>query len=874
MSIQDGQKNPTTRFRLWILSDWFIEVDFRGYYLGRLGEGAFGAVLCLQDEAGSLVAWKVPKLLADTMAENYYIERLLDQESQVVWKVRNARPPAQVRWQSTATLLQARDEKRMGAYKGLRELEQAGEKAEVQHGSALFIQFRKDKAPRLCLVKRNGSGGLQVIPEGAKEDLTGIVDTELWRDIKHFTSFRFANPSFYATTLPNNTIPGRAAPQITPLAQSVGSLNLGNVWYTGLASIQWDWAERSLQQSIAEGKLNCWQIEAHCHLWRRILGAVVALHQRGHIHADIRPANIFCTAAGIDSNEYFLGDYGSFSSGDGPIGSGTPDSNDATVGPDVGRGRVSPFYAVERRSGMQRETADVAIVVKVSNEEYRVWLGWRSFALDFETGENPRPELVEHIKAFQPSSSPPTNPLSDSLLPGDRLRIRDQVFKIKVRAATGVPSALLSAGQLCICEGWYATVLYDKLAILDEIKPDEIGKPRIVPLSGFTELWQWSAAADIFSIGALVLYTVYSARRLSEILIVEGNRTSSSNKQDESSTVHNGSDKADPSSGTALTPSLTEGSPQLMAVVDSEFREIMAVLEGVPFFRMIWPDLDRLAIFVTRTARAIKDEKVRAKNIKLHDNFMNTLLARADDSSDATPDISPGNLVGGNNNLLGVVSTITQSVPNAKVLLRAFNENAVKFVLFMHFVLQCVHRKDHLHSGPTGAKPAEFSGAPFCESRIASVSSGVAEAAYNELENLVKDLSNQSLGDSRFQNLGPFPDYDTRSTAAVLDENRKLAAEKGQLAAEKEQLATKVATAEQEAEKLKEQCSKLDRQVDELSAYLPYKAKAEEMDKKASEYQLLLNNILKTSSNTTSKMMGSQDELYQAIKTAQEWMLR
>ena len=749
MDTQHSSHDAGGRYRLWILADWFVEVDFSGYYLGRLGEGSFGSVLTLQDDDGSMVAWKLPKLLADTMAENYYIERLVDQEAQVVRKVLNAKPSSLgTRLESdvgisTACLLRARGERRTGAFKGLRELEQAEQEAAEQHGGALFIQFRKDKPPRLCSVQRNGSGGLKVVPEGAKDDLLNVLGTELWRDATNFSSPSFSIPSFYAPESPHKLAVGGEAPRMTPLGHSVELSNLGNVWYTGLASIQWDWAEQSLQQSIAEGRLNCWPVESHCHLWKRILSAVAALHRRGYIHADIRPANIFCTSDGGSPDHYFLGDYGSFSAGDGPVGSGASADSDATVGPDVGRGRVSPFYSVERRSGIQRETADVAIVVKTSSNEYRVWLGWRSFALDSDKGENPRPELIAEIVNYRPASDPPSRLQSDLLLPGDRLRVRDHVFKVKLQPEAATQSALLSAGLLCICEGWYATVLYDKLAIAGTFESDEIGKPRVIPLSGFTELRQWSAATDVFSVGALVLYTIYGASRLRAVIDENGHQTSRGDA-DGSLTAHVGGGGGNLPSPLSSTPSAVGGSPQVMAAIDSEFREIMGVLEGVPFFRMIWPDLDLLANYVTKSARTAAAERDADAKERLYQELKDALLSRADDLTDSRTETSSKSPLRGSDNLLGVVSNITQSVPNIKVVLRAFQGNAVQFVLFMHFVLRCLHRKDHLHGGATHSEHVEFGSEPFCVSRITSVNEGAADDAYKEFEAFVVALGNEN----------------------------------------------------------------------------------------------------------------------------------
>jgi serine/threonine protein kinase len=747
------------RIKLWILKDWYLEVDEKGFYRGPLGEGVLGSVICLQgepeDEAVSVpergregypkkeqkterIAWKLPRLLADTLEENAYIEGLLAQELKIVLAVRDrSGDPAQ-------TLLHCRDEKKSGAFKGPRELAGTNPERTQQNNFVLFIQFEKALPPRLCLANF-GASGLEVIPEGASEDLELVLTKEAWEKLRGDEKTPFVLPSFCA--IPQyNQVSGVTRKSVGGTLEGAITDNRPlQAWYTGVASIQWDWAYRNLQEAIGEGFLEDWELAQHVALWKRILDGVAALHDRGYLHADLRPANIFCRGVGNRRVEkpdnFFVGDYGSFSAGTGAAANGGIRGGNTLIGPDVGRGRSSPFYSLERRTGIERESADTAVVIyKAESREYRIWIGWKSQVLDVRG--NLKDNVIKEMIEATPAATPEVMSVAalDYLRPGDRIRLRDQVFKVKqAGVAEKDSSSTLRGGLYCICDGSYATVIHDRLTVRNTEVPDATPGPQIIPLSSFTELRQWSAATDMFSVGSLFLYTLYSSGRQKGYL---------------PNTVKPDASQKLPSN---------KGSQALIAI-DAEFRQLMMVIESVPYLRVLWPDLDYLWKTITSRREQAEKEETNEERSKIYSRLFDDL--RKNPSYELSLPKNEFDEVRKTKSLSNIVSNITQSVPNIKVILQHFDWNMIRFVLFMHFILRCLHRKEHLGGTASNAPP-------FSDDRTDKPESGAARKAYEVLGEIGDLLAEPSFRDST---IAPteVPDYDVRSEFGVKIENQQL----------------------------------------------------------------------------------------------------
>jgi serine/threonine protein kinase len=601
-----------------------------------------------------------------------------------------------------------------------------------QHDFALFMQFQKGLPPRLCLAKFDDDG-LKVVPDDARGELDQLLTRDVWNRLIGNERTPFNVPSFCAVTQYQQLAAGlEKALVVGTLEGAIVDNHPLHAWYTGVSSITWDWATMNLQQAIGEARLSKWGIDAHYVLWRRILDGVAALHDRGYLHGDLRPANIFCRGAGEDPDNFFVGDYGSFSSGESTAGTNSVHSGNTLVGPDVGRGRSSPFYSMERRAGIERETADTAIIIYDSAaEEYRIWLGWKSQVLD-EKGEL-KNGIADDLAISAPAASTDVASIAslDNLRPGDRIRLRDEVFKVKsVTTAGGDPKSVLRSGLFCICDGSYATVVHDRLTVRNNVRQDRAQhlKPRIVALSSFTELRQWSAATDLFSIGALFLYTLYSSGRQLGFL-------PNTVRPDQTQVL------ASP-----------KGS-QTLVTIDAEFRQLMMVLESVPYLRVLWPDLDYLWKTIIRhrtAAQGLEEGQARSEA------YSKLFVQLNEDPVDAVGKSLPN-----------VVSNITQSVPNIKVILQHFKWNMVRFVLFMHFVLRCLHRTEHLGGSQTDTPP-------FCEDRTDKPrQNGSANEAFKVLSEVWALLEDDNVRDTRVVNR-EVPDYDVRSEFSVKIDNAKL----------------------------------------------------------------------------------------------------
>ncbi|HJP90908.1 MAG TPA: hypothetical protein VJ875_03070 [Pyrinomonadaceae bacterium] len=716
--------------RLYVDKSWFVEVDEQGYYKGPIGEGAFGSVLCVRGSGlpGSQVrAWKLPRLLADTVEENAYIEGILSQESTLVMWVMSEEAAGDAN-----SLVRCLDDQPAGEFWDRRRFSGYHAEVQKQDGHVFFAQFQKGRPPRLCLV--NFERGLSVFPEGAESAIEQVLTHESWKKLAGSSDLQFGKACYLAEPQHEQIRSVSSTVIVGDLRSAGASKQPFSSWFTGISSILWEWATMNLQEAISRGLLKAWTIDDHFLLWNRILDGVLCLHSNELLHADLRPANIFCIGSPIKGSNYKLGDYGSLSAGEGFAGGSKLHAGDTEIGPDVGRGRTSPFYAPERRSGVERETADTAVVVfDREQNEYRIWLGWKSQVVD-DDGKV-KQEVCEAIRQLVPDD-PPYQSLPfalDSLRPGDRIRLRDQVYRVK-RLVQSIGA--LDGGLFCICYAKYATVVHDRLTIYTLLDPKDINpsdEPQVIPLSSYIELRQWSAATDLFSLGALFLYTLYTVGRQKGFLPKHGTK-------DDASTYD----------------LRTMTASEIMVIIDAEFRQSMAVLESVPYLKVLWEDLDGLwGEIVEAHNQALKQDTTEKKRA-IYETLSQSLRDK--------------------NRLLTVVSNITASVPNAKVILQYFDCNTVRFVLFLHFILRCLHRSDDLET--TGISSHTL---PFSKERTESPSAeGAAFKARNALAELQNLLRDEYLFDERvsIQNV---PDYDVRSEYLVKIDNDKLREENQKL---------------------------------------------------------------------------------------------
>jgi serine/threonine protein kinase len=667
-------------FKIWIFLDHYIPVNRLGYVLGTCAEGSLGCVIQIVGPDARF-ALKIPRLLADTVRENAFIVQLTEQELTNVLRVGHLQGLVPANRLERAVLKHRRS--------GLADA--IDEQAQQQDRNVILVSYEKERNPRFCSVKFD-NGNLSIYPPDAQPKITAAMTGEIWDKLRAYEKGIY--PEFDRSvfwSVEQQTFQSLSAGLIE---KHDSALRHSNVWYAGLPAIIYDWAVGSLQEAIGKLHLKSWHYSDHFTLFEQLLDGLCSLHSRGMLHADIRPANVMCTERAQtavasstpelgDPRQYRLGDYGSFGDPDN-IAVGAGDTGNTMMGPGVGSQRVTPFYSRERRAGVERESADTAIIQQLSppesNEddagEFLIRLGWRTELLVPNTNEirpevlrklrEDRKRLIENEQTLRISSS-------DGLQKGDRLRLREYVFEV-------IQAGQVNEDLICRAKRKFARVIHDRLAVYD--LRGEIAEP-VVSLSNFIELRQWSAATDLYGIGAICLYTLFCT---------------GIQKHGLPATVETGS-----------------------RGVDSLFGDLISTLESVPHFRIFWAQLElfrsEFENFFAATPGASSSE------IAEHETPSGkTLFQIATEATDQ----------------------ICQSAPHAKVILLQLERNLNHFVLFMHFIMSCLHRQTHLEDSSDNARFTPH--VPFCKSRTEAVRDGAAGKASSRLLQLRRyHTQNQAL---------------------------------------------------------------------------------------------------------------------------------
>lgn len=647
--------------RVWINSTWYVEVDERGY-VRRSDEGTLGCVLQLRkdDDPKSRLALKIPRLLADTVKENAYICEITKDEVQNVQTAHNEDHDGLL----TSQLIQSNV---VALPRETQHSPSIDPSAKAQHDHVVFVQFDKRFRPRLCCV-RFDNGELSVFPAGAKNDIAAFIDENIWDDLtkssKDAADNSFAEPVFVAKS---------------PSGDRVGCLptemqleRIEKAWFAGLPSVTFGWAVGTLQQALGTNALASWQVEHFFELFDRIMEGTVTLHRKGLLHCDLRPANIMGIGTLTKPDSFYVGDYGSFSIDKARVAGGP--SGHTMIGPGIGGTRATPFYSEERRSGVERETADTAVILRDEKSgtltEYIVRLGWSAEIFVGPDGEidqdkavtdEVRRKIIEESEGIDQDGSSEMS--DDALMPGDRLRLRDYIFEIIGGRSLG------SRGLVARCHKKFAHVVHDKLAVYDREIEGEHGQTivgiadgTVMSLPSFTEYRQWSVATDMYGVGALTLYSLFYSAMMKHEKDVERERN-----------------------------------------IEAKFSEMLKILESKPYFQSFWEDLRHFTVTVDKLISKYGREQIPAGDaseypVEGRDNVSLREFA------------------------VKAVNNIVQSAPHVRVLLEPFRPidsdegareqfNVAGFLLFMHFAMGCLHRRSHL-------KTANDDSIPFCKNRI------------------------------------------------------------------------------------------------------------------------------------------------------------
>ncbi|MBU3915695.1 hypothetical protein KKA14_09195, partial [bacterium] len=489
--------------RIWISQDIYIPVDSNGHCLGKYYEGAMGVIVEIIHLNGGSHALKIPWLMSDTPKENAYISELLTEERTCVMNIFSD-------GDNTSGLMQA-DVFGISVLQKSIQTRDARPEARAFHDSIVAVQFQRGKAPRFCAIHPDldGRKKIKIFPQTIKD--CPLEDKDVFLEAYHKAK---SNETDWENSVAINLDSKNDSPDVYCLNSSFDSRNYENIWYIGVPATIYVWGSSTLHEAITEGKLADWNLGDQLVLLERITNGVHSLHRRGYLHTDIRPANIMSRGDCRISNNYFLIDYAGYNVGL----SSTKEKRDLQgktsepvfLGPSIGGERNSPFYAPERKKGIEKEGADTAIVLD-RKDHYLVLFGWRSILLKDEVPVI-KDEILDQLNQFEFNEKTSNTHKTggdnqqikedDLLLPGDRLQIRDYIFDIE---AVGTLNDSLKGEDVYKCSKKYGRIFHGKIVINCD-KPLEqkwMAIPRII------ELRQWAVGTDCYGIGALFLYCLY-----------------------------------------------------------------------------------------------------------------------------------------------------------------------------------------------------------------------------------------------------------------------------------------------------------------------------------------------------------------------------
>lgn len=676
-------------YEVYLSSEWYAAVDERGMVASSCAEGALGYILQLYSSAhlapgDQMAALKIPRLRADTIAENAYICQILAGEAASVFKALSAK--------RKEGLVPVTATRRADLLRAPRDLAYDGSpKIREQDGCIPFVHFAKDQRVAICNVKYEAPPGgdgkpvLHVFPPTMTQAFA-FFTYEHWRQLQKAVAPGTVSPdrAFYfpvAKPASDKTRPLSECPDVGLLDEQLNTERSEKIWYTFLPSIVFEWADCTLQRTLSTRSHANWRLKEHYQLLSKVLEGLRTLHAQDIIHADVRPANVMAIGDAMQPNHYMLCDYGSFTSDQATAGGTT---TGLTTMPGVARHRASVFYAHERRAGVEREDADIALIIAEppgpgsTSGEYFIRLGWKADYFDPKSNRI-YPEVIADMEAawaaMRERRSSERSPVTDGssrdtwrLTEGDQIRLRDYVFKlIDSQEWTRTIQLGSAAPSFCCldfrCDSNYTQVYMEKLAVRGStflLERSANRAPRgessvlSLDLPRWTEIRQSSVASDLYSVGVMALYTVYTSVGLT--------RSSDCTQNDDTRPV----------------PQVRAGT---LEEVEERIIALIRRLEDEKNFNEYWPDLTRACVAIEAAVRV---------GLPLAN-----LMALPVDRDDTQPDDKPART------FKDLVESLLAELCNLSSELRAIQtkiNNYGYFLLYLHFVLSCLHRRSHLDS--------------------------------------------------------------------------------------------------------------------------------------------------------------------------------
>ncbi len=624
--------------KIFIAGSHYVEVDENFAVTSPYAVGSAGCVLKLLSETVGPLALKIPLLKATNLGENLLLCELLKTEWRAVDSVSRGR---------NLSLVQA--ERVRGDKTLCGELliaPEAGDPLEIN--GILAITFSDAGHPIVI------NSALLEQDRFAKSDILALIKSMLSGDVVSKIKEKAGDIFFFLAGPTSSRAPQGA---LKALRDGARDEKLERGVFFNVPSVLYHWSPCNLQADVSTELLDSASFTARLTIILRILEAVGSLHERRVLHCDIRPANIFrshCeptdgknyTTDDVERicRSYALGDYGSLNASAHLVSDGQGTFGNTLIGPAVAQLRTSPFYAPERRLAIEFEDANQAKIT-VKEGKCRVDLNWALYPALKTAAPERIDQRVRDIR------------------PGDSLRLRDFVFTI-LQVNDDAPSDITISFT---CDATVARIVHNRLSVLENL---DTGTQSFA-ISGYVIMRQWSRATDIFSVGVLLLYLLFSKKA------------------------------GETQTGGAENKSL-----------DTRFAEVLETICAVPYFKAFWQPLSRFAhhVFVCRD-----------KGEPLHDS-----LIRETATSET--------MVNTKEFALKITNDLCSSCPHIDIIFSSLSKNSARFLLNIWFAMACIHRSEDLTSDERIMDVGEW-GEPFCKSRSDSTNGGgEADRAYKTLD--------------------------------------------------------------------------------------------------------------------------------------------
>ncbi len=708
-----NKQETQSGLQLWIDEKWYIPIDDKGRCTGPCAEGALGFIVQLNclDNPDHVLALKMPRLMGETYRENAYINNLMEKELKAVYDIN-------LGYGQPEGLISSGYFGLGGPLKGMINTKNGNKNARTINDSIIMLCFEKGQNPRFCAIKADGDK-IIYFPESINDcPITTVEQLKKVEQSAKKDDLSWVTPVFVETLEKDNQ---KASESIRIFNKDYALVQspTGTTWYTCVPSVAYSWAPGTLQESISLGTRDKWNVTDHFTLMHRLSSGLNILHSQNMLHGDIRPANIACQRDSSDPKNYSLADYGSFHETGVHAAEKHPQGG-TVLGPVIGTERSSAFYSPERRAGLERESADTAAVISPpSSTTLLLVLGWRSNLIDPNTSKI-RKGVIEQAEVELKNSDDQT---TDSLVEGDRIQIRDYIFEV-------IRSRELADKQLLLCKKtpiW--KVFQGRIVIMND---DVFPPSHWFPIPRTIELRQWSAATDLYSIGALFLYSLFRSGKKVE-------------KHDSGQ-------------------------------IEEDFRVMLGYLESPPYFNSIWKDLEPLR-------SAMETALMKGVNLSPKE-FANQPYINFDGEEEALVDSNEQGLrsltsdyervKSLRNKTVEVVQRMTRTVPGIRRLVDEFHDQLGPFILFIHFVLCCLHRQSHFNEKMLDANIiARSKDRVFCKDRREPTQkNGAATDALRRLELILKLLEDPKL--FALTSTGDLGDFDPRPDPTIREEVRLL----------------------------------------------------------------------------------------------------